>query len=702
MNKRFSRTCLAVSGALVLAISGCGGGGGGSYFPIGTVGTTPAPTTTTPTATTLSGVAATGAPFAHAALTVTDQAGTKVCDTTTDEKGAYACTLAGTTRAPLAIRAVRDDQTLYGTSATASGVANVSSLTTVIVARLSPEGNPASLAGAIKTTPATVTADTLNAQVAALASALQPLLGALGETTIDPIAGAFSANGTGQDKVLDALVVSVRPDGSAANVEITVKTLPTAADSAPVSIVFRSSDAAIPALPATLTAQDVAPVPAPDVVAAFVSRLTACYALPLSQRIRGASDTTSAIGGAADVSAPACRTLFVGDDPNTYLANGLAVGRDASNQGAFASLFRSGATGLQWDRANVEFFRANGDMVLSYRWTDALGNTDHDTLAARNVGGVLKLAGNTNAYSASVRPLAQRRDLLNTPAFSSLTTGYNVYIDNRVDGAGAPLFSKVLVTAASGEQRVFVPTPGLSYLVVTREDNVTLTSSPVFRLRGEYLDRSTPGNPAEKETALYFASPQYTDSRISALNDQSAWTLEFFHANDAVANVVQAYRTLSRPLTLGEIRQASFVDLTPSMRVGLIGSSAAAGAFTFGAASQAKPNIVDFSSDGNVDAWTVPPGALAPTSFIAYGRAPFGSSVAGQAGARFNDATGVASLARKTVVRCSKQTAMDLHCDTSFGFPQYAQGTTLNSFELWVRSARQVEMSKIVGLYKLQ
>ncbi|MET0544583.1 MAG: carboxypeptidase regulatory-like domain-containing protein, partial [Variovorax sp.] len=243
MQRRFSRTCLALSGACVLLVSGCGGGGGGGgsgYFPTGT------------SPTILSGVAATGAPFAHAAITVTDQSGATVCATTTDNNGAYACTLAGTTQAPLAIRAVRDDQTLYGASATASGIANVTSLTTVIVARLSPDGNPARLAGAIQAVPATVTADTLRAQVAALNSALQPLLGALGEGTIDPIAGVFAANGTGQDKVLDAIVVSVRPDGTAANVEITVKTLPAAADSAPVSIVFRSSDAAIPAFPATL------------------------------------------------------------------------------------------------------------------------------------------------------------------------------------------------------------------------------------------------------------------------------------------------------------------------------------------------------------------------------------------------------------------------------------------------------------------
>jgi len=256
----------------------------------------------------------------------------------------------------------------------------------------------------------------------------------------------------------------------------------------------------------------------------------------------------------------------------------------------------------------------------------------------------------------------------------------------------------VLVTVPNGEQRVYVPAPGLSYLVLTREDDITTTTTSVFRLRGEYQDATTPGNPSEKEPSLYFASPQYAESRIGALNDQSVWTLEFFHANPAVANVVQTYRTLSRPLTIGEIRQSSFVELTPTTRAGMIRTSAANGAFTFGAPSQATPNTIDF--DGDADAWTVPAGALAPTSLSAYGRAPFGSSVAGQPGALFNDTTSLSSTARRAMIRCSKQTATDLHCDTSFGFAQYAQGSTVTNIELWARSARQVEMSMHAAVYK--
>ncbi|RZL65229.1 MAG: carboxypeptidase regulatory-like domain-containing protein [Variovorax sp.] len=639
-------------------------------------------------------MAATGAPFAKAAITVTDRTGATVCATETDDKGAYNCVLPAGTQAPLVIRAAREEQVFYSTTASAAdGTANVTPLTTIIVSKLSPNGDPSALAGAIQTAPDTVTATTLDTQVRALVAALQPLLTALG-TTIDPITGVFAADGTGADKVLDAISVSVRPDGTAANIEITVKTLPTAADSEPLSIVFRSDDATIEPLPATLTAQQLAPVPAPDVVAAFFSRVTACYALPLSTRVNAPNNDAPVIGGPDDVIAPVCRELFVGDNPATFTSNGNFVGRDGNNNGAFASLFRPGATGLQWGNGNVEFFRTDGAMVVSYRWVDALGNMDADTIALRDEGGVLKLTGNTNKYVASVRPISQHRELLNTPAFSSFGTGYNININNRTSG-GSSIFAKVVVTTPTGTQIVYKPQASLSYLVVMRADD-TPTAGPIFRLRGEYENPATPGNPKDKETGTHFLEVPYTEAEIVALKDQSVWTLEFFHVNPNTPNEVQRYRTLSRAQTIGEIRNAAFVQLTPATRADLISATASDqfGAYVFEAPSANDPNVVDFSAPGGLDAWSVPVGALAPTNLNAYGRGP-------NNGARFNDGTGVPSKARKATVYCSPQTQGDLHCDSSFGSPQYALGSSVNSFELWARNGRQVEFSKLIGTYKL-
>lgn len=713
MQNHQSKLKAGLSAAVLLSVAACGGGGGGSggfAFPTtGSAATATGSGTTTSTDTTgstgsttlakLSGVAATGAAFGGAAITVTDQTGSVVCQTQTDAlTGAYSCTLPASTKAPLVIKAARDDHTFYSTTASAAGgTANVTPLTTIVVSQLSPDGNPASLAGAIQTTPDSVTAATIQTQVSELAAALRPLLDALGQGALDLMAGSFAADGTGQDKLLDSISVSVLPTGTSANIEITVKTVPTADGAAPVSIAFNTADTT-PTLP-TISASDVASTPVPTVVAALFDRLTACYALPLTQRVDTAvDDNTNAVGTAANVVAPACKTLFVGDDPATFFSNGYAVGRDANNAGSFAGLFRQGATGVKFDRGNVEFARSNGDFVLSYRTVDRFGNGDNDTIIARNVGGTLKLTGNNYLYRASVRPYSEDRELINTPAFSAYTTGYNVSIDNRQAGnPSAAIFSKVLVTPPFGPVRTYIPQPGLSYLVITQDDGVTPTAGNVFRLSGAYQNAATAGNPAQKETGIYFISPQYTEAQISALQSQSVWKLEFVLVGGTAgdpANAVQTYRTLSRAQTLNEIRQLSFAQITPALRTELAAETGASGIIAFGAPSQSEPNIIDFSASGNADGWTVPEFALAPTSFTAFGRAP-------NNGARFNDTTGVAASQRKAIINCTPQGGADVHCDDTLG-RQYAQGTTVNSFELWARNSRQVEISKKIGVYKLQ
>jgi hypothetical protein len=112
------------------------------------------------------------------------------------------------------------------------------------------------------------------------------------------------------------------------------------------------------------------------------------------------------------------------------------------------------------------------------------------------------------------------------------------------------------------------------------------------------------------------------------------------------------------------------------------------------------PDTLLIDTNGG-DGWTVPVGALAPTSASAFGRAPFGSTTTGQQGLRFNDTASIASTARKVTILCSAQTVNDMHCDAG-GQGRYAVGTTINMIELWARSPKQVEVSKKFGSYKLQ
>lgn len=684
MTRTVPSTGISVASAALLMLAGCGGGGGGGDGP-----------TTPPPKTTVSGVAATGAPFAGAALTLTDATGATVCATTVDARGNYACELPAGTPAPLVATASRDDQALYSVAATNDGRLNVTSLTTVIASRLAPDGNPANLASAIRAQPATASAAAIAQQETQLRTLLQPLLGAVGDT-VSPLTGTFAADGTGHDRVLDSLAVSVRPDGAAANIELIVKTVPSGGVVAPVSLKFRSNDAAPAPLPATVTAATLAPAGQSQAVAALLARLNACYALPLSQRVTAASDAVAVTGGPSAVIAPTCRSLFVNDDPASYLSNGSRVGRNAANAGSFSGLFRPGSTGVVFDRGQLEFYRPNGDLLISYHTRSTGGAEDNQTFVARDVGGTLKLIGNQNVYSASVTAFVQDREYINQTAYSWFSTGYEVIVANQVDAQGNPIFSKVVATLPDGSTLDFVPTTGLSYLAARRAADAAVSTTSLVRLAARYRDTGTPGNPATLEGDLFVRPSQSSDAQILALSDQSVWRLEFFHADTRLPNVVQNYRTVSRPDTLNEAAQRVFADLTPAMRSQLVAATSAQGRLSFGAVSAAQPNVVNISAAGDQDAWTVPRLATAPTQLGVFGR----RFTNGEQGPLFNDTVGIASSVRKGQVTCSAQTAADTHCDGTTGVVQYAADTRVSALQLSSTSARQVVFYKQANFYR--
>ena len=194
---------------------------------------------------------------------------------TVSATGTYVCELAATVKPPLVISALRDDVALYSATAGTTGdIVNVTPITTIIASRLAPKGDPAQLAAGLVADPTSIDAAKIQAQVAQVLLLLKPLLDALGDT-VNPISGSFSANGTGHDRVLDTILVPVRPDGTAANIEVTVRTIPAGASTAPIAISFRSSDASPPALPA-LSADSIPQAGASTAIADLMARASAC------------------------------------------------------------------------------------------------------------------------------------------------------------------------------------------------------------------------------------------------------------------------------------------------------------------------------------------------------------------------------------------------------------------------------------------
>ena len=637
---------------------------------------------------TLSGVAATGAPFAGASITVFDRFANVVGRAIAASDGRFAATLVVSAQPPFVLEAVRDDQTLVSMfSENTSTNLNITPLTTLIAARLAPDGNPSTL----RTTSVTaVTTAKLRIAVAEIVALIKPLLTAIGDT-VDPLTGAFGATGTGHDKVLDSLAITIHPTGTTSNIEIAVRS----ASPNPVTISFVSSSPAPTALTGTIATTDLVADGTAQLLADLASRMNVCYGLPVSTRV----NSTATTAGAINVVAAPCRTLFVSDDPASYKNNGSVVTRF----GAFSTLFSDFATNVVFDRPALEFLRSNPekDLVFSYRTTDKLGNTGNNTLVARNINNVLKLIGNQYLYDMRVNPLLQEREFINQPASTYQSVGYNVFISNLQSG-GTPLFSKVLVTAPNGNTLTFLPNGGRSGLTIVKGDG-TLSSSGVIRLAARFTDPTTTGTPSQFDTGLIFASPAFSDDQIRTIPEQGVWKGEFFHADISKANVVQFHRTIARAPTLAEAGLVPLASLTATARAEAQASTATAGHFTFGAPSSTNPNRVDLSTTNGGDFWAVPVGAIAPTSVTAFGRSPSVPNGTGgfTLGAQYDDGAGVAPSARKALIFCSRLGTSDLHCDTTDP-TQYAQNSTVNSVELFATSPRFIQLSKMNALYYLR
>ena len=489
------------------------------------------------------------------------------------------------------------------------------------------------------------------------------MLDALGDT-LDPLSGAFTANGSGHDRVLDAINVSVRPDGQAANIEITVNAVPASDGAAPASINFRSDTAIAATLPA-LTAEQLPAPGTSQLIAAFIEHINGCYALPLTKRVRtAADDSTSAIGTAQDVIASQCRSLFPGNDPANYFDNAYGVGRDGSNAGGHAGLFRAGATGVKFDHGKLEYFMANGDMVVSYRTVDSVGSVDYGTLVLRkDADGALKSSGNGYTFAASVASWMQSRDYVHAAQYNQFSTAYSLNI------AQHPAVAKVIVTSplnASYEYRV---NPGTPYMTIYTGG--ALSSTPNIRLAMGWADAGKAGNPVDRFPTI-IANPQLTDAQLSALPNQSAWKMEFFNAGGN-SLAVQNYRTIARPSTIAEARQIKLADFTPALREEMRTGSIDMGQIRM----NAQDNTVDLSAEGDQDGWLVPEGASAPSTVSVLGNAPDGLS--------FSDSLGVTAALRKAIIACSTDNPGDTHCDAATP-DVYRAGTGLTSFELITRA----------------
>lgn len=605
----FSRVLsFAAVGAIVLVIAGCGDGST-SVVDSTPASTSNSPATTPPiptpgstaaeaTVVTISGVVATGAPCENAQVRfpglVTDPVNIR-----TAKDGTYSANVTIPASAAGKAQVLQADcpndtggaDTLVSVMASpASGTINFNPFTNLLCVLVSKSGDPKQCGSVLADGTISVDVTDIKSRVEQFKTMLFPLLTALAVDAFDPISGAFAANGTGFDRVLDMVDISTtaQADGtSLVQIRLKIKSA-NETDSQPV-IQFTNvtpTDAILLANSITrtsvggirLAAGLVIPNGTSDLIADLVVRMNACYALPPASRWNG-----------RDALAPTCAAMFLDGDVSNYLENGLkGINAFLSYRTGLAysdspvnALLTDPAV-VKFGKGRYEYIKASGALGFSTTKTSASGTPLNAVLEAQTgVDGKLGLSGNQYNYEAKVVPMAERRTFLNQSKSSYFSTGINILAPLQSKG-GIPLVSVVVTPPPNrlintqGFQYSYKLFPGASGMALPMQDqslnDLAQTSSDgLLRLRSEYVDTAANANsrhPSLRDYGQYFAK-EITESALTQFGVGEIWKLEFYFGDATSPDASQYYRLPARPYTIAELRAQTLPDLQAQVKQSL-------------------------------------------------------------------------------------------------------------------------------------
>lgn len=711
-----------LSAVIATALTACGGGGGG--------GADTAPIGAEPVPVVLTGVAATGAPMTGASVRVVDGRGLEVGRSApVGSDGRFSVELAAAAQAPFALEAVLPDgerQVSVIDGARGTTTVNVTPLTSLIAARLSPNGLPEGLVRQFERA-APPAASEIDARKQEVLQAIAPLREALGDST-DPVSGSFEVGGTGHDQLLDTLTVTIVPrSDTSASIELTVRTV--RSDDAPLPAVAFGSDTPAGQLPQVgsgLRREDLGAAGVSARIEALVAELNTCYSLPVAERV---TSTTVFPRSAALVKEGPCKTMYYRADPSLFLDNGAVVGNGAGN-----GLFIEDT--LVFDRPVYEYTRAavadrHPEMVVfTVRWTNTRTQASDSMVVHVRAedSGALKLYGNQYRHPMSARPVVLRQTHVRADSghMDNLRTGYNLAVRNLLRD-GQPVYDRVEVVAPVGLERsatrdVFVLRPMVGHdLLRMTGQFLDSRNSQVVWMGGDWVDpeaarttATTSGRRVEHPIeldgggAVWVNDPQgrgWTDERIERLSHKSVWTFRYFLRGNTgtTPDAVQTMTTISRAPSIREARRQAFAEFTPATLDGMRRLSAEPTAHMFWMSARAdqaaawptEPPVLDFG-------WTVPEGAVSPTSLNGFGRTTTSYSVGWEQRTSFGRLVSVASSQREARMNCSTPSAelAAVLCHDGGGSDRFSLMTMFSDFELWGKDLRQVEYSHGVATYR--
>ncbi|KQP22564.1 hypothetical protein ASF43_01185 [Pseudorhodoferax sp. Leaf267] len=376
---------------------------------------------------------ATGAALAGAAVVVTDRTGTSACTASpvlADPAGAYRCTLVPSAAAPLLLVATDpaglvEPMVSLTTAVPAAGqvgTANVSPLTTAIVAQLAPNRDAFALARdpalVAALDPASVNAVKANVvrQLAAVISSVQ-----LDPATFDFVSTPFvGGSNTGADSLLDQVRVTFEN-----GVPVVANVLTPGA--APVALADATTTSAPAVGATTVTGFSITEL---DV---FKTAFEACFAVPSATRPDSA----------------ACDGLFVDDAPSASTGGATYRNSGYDTEGSFGALVASAdMDGAKFNRPELLRYTVMNDgrdqAVINLRFADKNGVGDNRILTVKKFPGTQSatrtsawwLYGNQRTVNAYVRAAIRKQEQLLPEAFhaqydvapSRYQTGLEIFI----------------------------------------------------------------------------------------------------------------------------------------------------------------------------------------------------------------------------------------------------------------------------------
>lgn len=377
---------LSLMTSSTLALVACGGGG--SDTP------PPAPRA-------LGGTVAVGAPIRGATVDVFDTQGQRVAQAQTGIDGRYQVQLPAAAQGPFLIKASYADEALFSVHDGQGEVANVSHLTDAVTAMLSPTGAADGLMLSTQSL-ASVSTDQIVQAAGKVQAAVAPVADAIDDLPAGAsfMSTAFDANGTGLDRLLDAASLSVTARQAAGTVATNIGvafnvTQGVNALDASRFVTFSSLDSAaeiqdkVSGL--TVSSSQLPPSGVGQLYLELISRLNACYATPVAQRVEG--DT---------ITSQACRNLFYNADPGQYQDGGFNARQ------RFGSLFT--ATGpIEFKPTIAPIIAqdlagdgATGRAVVAAKGQDTQGNYSYNRFYVRTFSldgqTVLGIEGDQNPY----------------------------------------------------------------------------------------------------------------------------------------------------------------------------------------------------------------------------------------------------------------------------------------------------------------